>query len=57
MVEDRLCERTVCDRAVCEKVVCGKERLCVTMLHVKESCVEGSVCVCVQLCTTEFHTI
>ena len=46
--EDRLCERTVCDRAVCERVVCesavcDKERLRVTILYVKESCVKGSM--------------
>ena len=46
MVEDRLCERTVCDRAVggvvCEIAAHDRERLCVTMLHVEESCVKGS---------------
>ena len=50
-MEHRLCERTVCDRGavcervacvcvcVCENTVCDKEKFCVTMLYVKESCV------------------
>ena len=29
-----------------ESAVCDKERLCVTMLYLKESCVKGSLCVC-----------
>ena len=38
-----LCDRAVCVKELCESVVCDKERLCVTMLYVKESCVKGSV--------------
>ena len=38
-----LCDRAVRERVLCECSVCDKERLCVTMLYVKESCVKGSV--------------
>ena len=42
-----VCDRAVCERVVCESAVCDKERLCVTMLYVKEPCERQCVKSCV----------